>query len=305
MEANAFVFSGKKNERLPINSLGRRPRAVSPANGWQSRQSKALGMGVAEINGMRGGGQPLSDSLQAFFAPRFGHDLGHVRVHTDSRAAESARAVNARAYATGRDVVFGAGQYQPGMGEGQRLLARADPRDSAGRRRAGAATAAEEAQDRMPNAPRRFDERSLSSAGPNVAPRSSWMLRKLKLDSKKSGVKAGAASAMHRRGGSAEWPPRRAASCRQNFSREIIVKFRFFRRKGGGQPAYLQTIDPAVAEVRRARAGHRDCECSLVRQRAREGARETDDAGHRHTVRSRETRVPAGRRSQSGEDRIH
>lgn len=50
-------------------------------------------------------------------------DLRAVRIHTDARAAEAARAVNARAYTVGRDVVFGAGQYQPGSSEGRRLLA--------------------------------------------------------------------------------------------------------------------------------------------------------------------------------------
>jgi len=50
-------------------------------------------------------------------------DFSQVRVHTDSRAAESARAVNALAYTVGQDVVFGAGQYAPGTPEGRRLLA--------------------------------------------------------------------------------------------------------------------------------------------------------------------------------------
>jgi hypothetical protein len=34
-------------------------------------------------------------------------------MHTDTRAAESARAVNARAYTVGQDVVFGIRQYAP------------------------------------------------------------------------------------------------------------------------------------------------------------------------------------------------
>ena len=55
--------------------------------------------------------------------PRFGHDFSQVRVHTDARAAESARAVNALAYTVGRDVVFGTGQYMPGTMEGKRLMA--------------------------------------------------------------------------------------------------------------------------------------------------------------------------------------
>jgi outer membrane protein OmpA-like peptidoglycan-associated protein len=52
-----------------------------------------------------------------------GLDLNDVRIHTDARAAESARAVNARAYTVGRDVVFGQGEYEPQSSRGQRLLA--------------------------------------------------------------------------------------------------------------------------------------------------------------------------------------
>src|SRR5439155_11614209 len=55
--------------------------------------------------------------------PRLGHDFSHVRVHTDAKAAESARAVNALAYTVGQNVVFGARQYEPHASEGRRLLA--------------------------------------------------------------------------------------------------------------------------------------------------------------------------------------
>src|SRR6185369_18043496 len=58
-----------------------------------------------------------------FFEPRFVHDFSRVRVHTDARAAESARAVNALAYTVGRDVVFGDGQYAPGTSGGRHTLA--------------------------------------------------------------------------------------------------------------------------------------------------------------------------------------
>src|SRR5690348_10689940 len=54
---------------------------------------------------------------------RFGQDFSQVRVHTDTKAAESARAVNALAYTVGQDVVFGEGQYTPGTQEGKSLLA--------------------------------------------------------------------------------------------------------------------------------------------------------------------------------------
>jgi len=54
---------------------------------------------------------------------RFGHDFGAVRVHDDSLAAESARAVNAKAYTVGQDIVFGEGRYSPHSSDGSALLA--------------------------------------------------------------------------------------------------------------------------------------------------------------------------------------
>lgn len=76
----------------------------------------------SSISAARSGGQPMPESVRAFFEPRFGHDFSGVRVHTDSKAAEAAQAVDARAYTVGRDVVFGTGQYDPGTREGRRLL---------------------------------------------------------------------------------------------------------------------------------------------------------------------------------------
>ena len=55
-------------------------------------------------------GQPLDRATRDLMEPRFGHDFSRVRVHTGAKAAESARAVNARAYTVGSDVVLGAGQ---------------------------------------------------------------------------------------------------------------------------------------------------------------------------------------------------
>ena len=53
-------------------------------------------------------GQPLDAATRAFFEPRFGHDFSNVRIHLDTKAAESARAVNAAAYTVGHHVVLGA-----------------------------------------------------------------------------------------------------------------------------------------------------------------------------------------------------
>jgi hypothetical protein len=77
---------------------------------------------ASRIQSIRGGGRPLPHSERAFFEPRFGQDFSGVRIHTDRQVAEAARAVNSRAFTTGRDVVFGAGQYAPGTTEGRKLL---------------------------------------------------------------------------------------------------------------------------------------------------------------------------------------
>ncbi len=71
---------------------------------------------------LRSPGQPLNPATRAFMEPRFRHDFSRVRVHTDAKAAESARAMNALAYTVGEDVVLRAGQYAPGTIAGNRLL---------------------------------------------------------------------------------------------------------------------------------------------------------------------------------------
>lgn len=72
---------------------------------------------------LRSPGQPLDPAARAFMEPRFGYDFSQVRVHTDTKAAESALAVNALAYTVGRDIVFGASRYAPRARDGKRLLA--------------------------------------------------------------------------------------------------------------------------------------------------------------------------------------
>src|SRR6202007_726905 len=72
---------------------------------------------------LRSPGQALDGAARAFFEPRLGHDLAQVRVHTDTRAAESAEAMDALAYTVGNSVVFAPGQYAPEIGRGKALLA--------------------------------------------------------------------------------------------------------------------------------------------------------------------------------------
>jgi hypothetical protein len=52
-----------------------------------------------------------------------GHDFSRVRVHSDDRAAASARGVGALAYTVGEDVAFASGRYRPHTAQGRSLIA--------------------------------------------------------------------------------------------------------------------------------------------------------------------------------------
>lgn len=98
----------KKREGLQRSAVSSQPKTEVPPI-------------VYEV--LRWPGQPLDAATRAFFEPHFGHSFSQVRVHTDAKAAESARAVNALAYTVGQSIVFGTGQYAPETAAGQRLLA--------------------------------------------------------------------------------------------------------------------------------------------------------------------------------------
>jgi hypothetical protein len=53
---------------------------------------------------------------------RFGHKFDDVRIHSDPRAAESAQAIDARAYTVGNHIAFSRGQYSPGTPAGKELI---------------------------------------------------------------------------------------------------------------------------------------------------------------------------------------
>jgi hypothetical protein len=72
---------------------------------------------------LRSSGHPLDTPARALMESRFDRDFSSVRIHSDSGAARSAQAVDARAYTVGSHLVFGAGQYAPASEDGSRLLA--------------------------------------------------------------------------------------------------------------------------------------------------------------------------------------
>jgi Domain of unknown function (DUF4157) len=75
---------------------------------------------VYEVLGSQG--RPLDAGVRAALEPRLGHDFSGVRLHTDAKAVESARAVDAAAYTLGNRIAFAAGRYTPGTAAGDQLL---------------------------------------------------------------------------------------------------------------------------------------------------------------------------------------
>lgn len=72
---------------------------------------------------LRSPGREMEPATRREMESRIGFDFGHVRLHTDTRASDSAQALNARAYTVGSDVVFAPGRYSPQTTEGRHLLA--------------------------------------------------------------------------------------------------------------------------------------------------------------------------------------
>lgn len=80
--------------------------------------------GVAvDVRSLRGGGQHLPAQTRDFFEPRFHHDFSDVRIHTDARATQTSRSLDARAFTVGSDIAFAPGEFRPETEAGRLLLA--------------------------------------------------------------------------------------------------------------------------------------------------------------------------------------
>ncbi|RIJ77345.1 DUF4157 domain-containing protein [Nakamurella silvestris] len=78
---------------------------------------------TSRIERARSGGVALADPVRRRMEAAFDADFSQVRVHTGGEAADLNRSVSARAFATGNDLFFGAGQYAPDTREGEQVLA--------------------------------------------------------------------------------------------------------------------------------------------------------------------------------------
>ena len=108
--------------------MNERSRSRHPGGATRSSSSDAATgtpgkRTLVEAAESAGEGASLPAPLQAKFERSLGTDLGDVRVHTGAASASAAGGLAARAYATGRDIHFGRGAYDPASRAGERLLA--------------------------------------------------------------------------------------------------------------------------------------------------------------------------------------
>jgi hypothetical protein len=115
------VLARLRPERTAEESVQRAP---SDSEGIIGAEGGPLPATLAgQIEGKRGRGDPLPDAVRARMEAAFGTDLSTVRVHTDPEAAALSSSISARAFTTGRDIFFGAGEYAPDTPRGERTLA--------------------------------------------------------------------------------------------------------------------------------------------------------------------------------------
>ena len=69
------------------------------------------------------GGRALDPATRHFMEARFGVDLAAVRIHDDATAAAGVSGLDAAAFTTGTDIVFGTGRFDPNTPQGRHLLA--------------------------------------------------------------------------------------------------------------------------------------------------------------------------------------
>ena len=102
---------GQRSERAGAN-----PDSV-PAGGGGPGQL------AARVRGMAGQGSPLGGPMRERLEEGLGANLSTVRVHTGGEADELARALDADAFTTGRDIFFRAGTFDARSKQGARLIA--------------------------------------------------------------------------------------------------------------------------------------------------------------------------------------
>lgn len=99
------------------------PASTPPPVIFAQRKATLPGQGETMVTAPRDAGETLAPPVRKDMERGFGNDFSTVRIHDDAAAHDSARAINARAYTAGNNIVFGEGAYRPESKGGRALLA--------------------------------------------------------------------------------------------------------------------------------------------------------------------------------------
>jgi hypothetical protein len=77
----------------------------------------------SNLNSSKGGGSPLSGKVKTEMESGIGADFSNVRIHNDSNAVQMNKQLGAQAFATGNNIYFNEGKYNPNSKDGKHLLA--------------------------------------------------------------------------------------------------------------------------------------------------------------------------------------
>ncbi|HTQ11257.1 MAG TPA: DUF4157 domain-containing protein, partial [Fimbriimonadaceae bacterium] len=112
------------------NAIGTPSGDAAAANGAAaSVMRKATGLAPDEeevgrtLGKLSSPGHPVSTEVAARLSPFVGFDASYARVHADPEAGAAANRLHAEAFATGRDIYFAPGNYEPSSPKGLSLLA--------------------------------------------------------------------------------------------------------------------------------------------------------------------------------------
>ncbi|MDJ0597819.1 MAG: DUF4157 domain-containing protein [Crocosphaera sp.] len=125
-DGNILALQDAVGNQALSNLLADSDNSSSPETGLESKydreqtQGSTLPLIVQRV--LRSSGEPLARKVRGSMESHFDSDFSQVRVHHNSEAIKSAKAIGARAYTVGRHIVFGARQYTPQTNEGKRLL---------------------------------------------------------------------------------------------------------------------------------------------------------------------------------------
>ena len=100
----------EQDDEIQAQEAEEEEEEIQPKESGNSRETISNDF-ASRLQTLKGGGKPLPDNTRSSLENRFGSDFSGVRTHTGIQASDLAKSINAKAFTSGKDIVFGSGQY--------------------------------------------------------------------------------------------------------------------------------------------------------------------------------------------------